>query len=403
MNLPFKLFCRVYQFCYHLALPVLPYREPERLKSLSHIPAVLQETGIRSVLLITDETLAASAACQSLQKSIRDAKIHLAIYDKTCQNPTVDNVYAAKALYLQQGCQALIAYGGGSPMDCAKAVGALVVYPKKTLPQLQGQLKVLRSLPPLFAVPTTAGTGSEVTLAAILTDRETHRKYAMMSFPLIPHYAVLDPKVTLTLPRHLTATTGMDALTHAVEAYIGRSTSAETRRLSLEAVELVFTHIRTAYLEPENEQARAGMLNAAYKAALAFSKSYVGYVHAVAHSLGGRYNTPHGLANAVLLPIVLKEYGACVYKKLHTLAVAAGVAAPEDSHKAGAEAFIAAIEALNAEMGIPATLPGIRREDIPELARHAAKEANPLYPVPKLMNRSQLEIFYEKVADWSQS
>ncbi len=399
MNVFFKAFCRAYQFCFHMALPILPYREPELLRSICSISGVLKSNNITSVLLVTDETLAGTEMCRRLQENIRAAGINLAVYDKTKPNPTVDNVNEAKALYEKEGCGALIAYGGGSAMDCAKAAGALVVYPKKSVKQLQGQLKVWRKLPPLFAVPTTAGTGSEVTLAALITDTENHSKHAMMSFPLIPRYAVLDPEITYTLPRQLTATTGMDALTHAVEAYIGRSTSRETRRLATEAVRLIFANIETAYNEPTNRAARENMLTAAYKAGIAFSKSYVGYVHAVAHSLGGRYNVPHGLANSVLLPIVLKKYGESVYTKLYELALAAGVADGSDGEKIGAEKLIRAIEELNARLNIPAALTGIKREDIPFLAKHAAKEANPLYPVPKLMDRRELAVFYKLAAD----
>lgn len=323
------------------------------------------------------------------------------IYDKTQPNPTVDNVEEALKLYHKNGCDTLIGIGGGSAMDCAKAAGARVAYPKKSVGKMGGILRVLRKLPTLIAIPTTAGTGSETTLAAVITDSKTHHKYALMSFPLIPHYAVLDAKLTYSLPPHLTSTTGMDALTHAVEAYIGRSTTRETRRLALEATKLVFDNVEKAYTDGQSHSARENMLHAAYKAGIAFSKSYVGYIHAVAHSLGGKYGTPHGLANAVILPYVLESYGKCVYKKLHRLGVAAGVSAESDSHEMGAKKFIAAIKELNAKMNIPETLTGIKREDIAEMARHAEREANPLYPVPKLMTRKELESFYYQIADWS--
>ena len=286
-------------------------------------------------------------------------------------------------------------------MDCAKAVGARVAYPKKTVGQMKGVLRILRKLPTLIAIPTTAGTGSEVTLAAIITDSEKQHKYALMSFPLIPHYAVLDAKITYSLPPHLTSTTGMDALTHAVEAYIGRSTTRETRALAIDATKLIFENIEEAYTDGQNHKARENMLFAAYKAGVAFSKSYVGYIHAVAHSLGGQYGTPHGLANAVIMPYVLEAYGECAYKKLHTLGIAAGVCDENDSHKDGAEKFIAAIKQLNEKMGIPQKISGIKKEDISIMAKHAAKEGNPLYPVPKLMTSRELEEFYYKIADWS--
>lgn len=252
----------------------------------------------------------------------------------------------------------------------------------------------------LIAIPTTAGTGSEVTITAVITDTEKKHKYTMNNFTMIPAYAVLDPEVTYTLPPHLTATTGMDALTHVVEAYIGGSTSKETRKLSLEVTKLVFENLKNAYNDGKNRKARENMLLAAYKAGIAFSKSYVGYIHAVAHSLGGQYNIPHGLANAVLMPIVLEEYGKAAHKKLHQLGIAAGVASENDTHEDGATKFIEAIRDLNKKMNIPESLAGIQKEDIPQMAKHAAQEANPLYPVPKLMNAKELEPFYIKVADW---
>ena len=403
MNIASKAFCRVFQTAFHLALPILPYREPKIYPDITGIGPLLHEKGISAVLLVTDPGLRSGGCTAALEAHLQEQGIRCAVYDKTCPNPTVRNVEEARALYVAQGCQGLIAFGGGSSMDCAKAVGARVVYPKRSLNQLKGLLRVWRKLPLLIAVPTTAGTGSEVTVTAVITDGEKKHKYTMNNFTFIPPYAVLDPKVTFTMPPSITATTGMDTLTHAVEAYIGRSTSRETRALALESTHLVFANLETAYREPTNIEARTNMLHAAYKAGVAFSKSYVGYIHAVAHSLGGQYNIAHGLANAVLMPKVLEAYGAPAYKKLHELGVAAGVCSQHDSHRIGAEKFIRAIRELNRRLGIPETLPGIRKEDIPLMARHAAWEANPLYPVPVLMSAGELEQFYYKVADWSQS
>ena len=399
MNIAYKAFCRTVQLAFRMALPILPYREPRLYNRLDDIAGVLESREIRSVLLVTDPFLRQSGCTARLDQLLQRGDIRCAVYDKTNANPTVKNVEEARSLYITQQCECIIAFGGGSSMDCAKAVGARVVFPNKSVNQLKGLLKVWKKLPTLIAIPTTAGTGSEVTVTAVITDSETKHKYTMNNFTMIPRFAVLDPEVTVTLPKGLTATTGMDALTHAVEAYIGRSTTKETRALALETVRLIFGNIEKAYENGENRDARKNMLQAAYKAGLAFTKSYVGYIHAVAHSLGGQYNIPHGLANAVLMPIVLEAYGPAVYKKLHRLGVAAGVAKPEDTPEEGAKKFIAAIRRLNRRMGIPETLTGIEKKDIPAMARHAAKEANPLYPVPVLMNAGALEQFYYKVAD----
>ena len=282
----------------------------------------------------------------------------------------------------------------GSCGERQKASGARTVKPKQSLAQMKGILKVHKKLPLLMAVPTTAGTGSETTLAAVITDAETRHKYAINDFPLIPRYAVLDPKVTLSLPPFVTATTGMDALTHAVEAYIGNSTTHGTRKDALLAVKLIFENIDTAYTNGSDIDARRNMLHASYYAGCAFTKSYVGYVHAVAHSLGGEYNVPHGYANAVLLPYVLQEYGESIHKKLSKLAVAAGICTKETPCEQAANAFIDEIKSMKQRFGIGNTIPQIREEDIPKLAHYADKEANPLYPVPVLMDAEELETFY---------
>jgi len=331
-----------------------------------------------------------------LEHLLETNKIKCVVYDDTCPNPTVNNVEAARELYVKEQCEGLIAFGGGSSMDCAKAVGARIDYPSKTVGQMKGLLKVMKKIPTLIAVPTTAGTGSEVTVTSVITDSEIKHKYTLNSFPLIPAYAVLDPEVTLTLPPHLTATTGMDALTHAVEAYIGGSTTKETRAYALEAVKLIFENLETAYADGKNEVARRNMLRAAYIAGIAFSKSYVGYIHAVAHTLGGQYNIPHGLANAVLMPMVLDEYGESVYVKLHQLAMAAGISKETDLVADSAKKFIQAIRDMNARMNIPTGFTNIEETDIPMMAKHADAEANPLYPVPLLMDAKEMEKLYYK-------
>lgn len=394
-------FCRVFQFCLKIAHPFLPYREPEILNSTSELKNIFIKEKIKSLLIVTDKGITNAGLTNPLVKVLNENEINFIIYDKTQPNPTVNNVEDALKIYKENDCNALIAIGGGSSIDCAKVLGARVAYPKKSIGQMKGILRVCRHLPTLIAIPTTAGTGSEVTLAAIVTDAEKQHKYALMSFPLIPHYAVLDPVFTYSLPPHLTATTGMDALTHAVESYIGRSATKETKKLSLEAVKLVFENVETAYKYGTNHIARENMLHAAYKAGVSFSKSYVGYIHAVAHSLGGQYGTPHGLANAVIMPYVLKSYGKTVHKKLYQLGLYAGICTENDDEKTGAEKFIKAIETLNKNMGIPTKITGIKKEDISIMARHAEKEANPLYPVPKLMTKKELENFYYKIADWS--
>lgn len=400
MNIVNKIYCRIYQGVFRLAMPFLPYREPEKFESTDDIAPLLKKLNIDSVLLITDSFLRNSGITKNLEENLAENNINVTVFDKTNPNPTTKNVYEAKEMYLNNGCKGLIAFGGGSSIDCAKAVGGLIVYPNKKMKDIKGLLKIWRKLPTLIAIPTTAGTGSEVTVTSVITNPEKKHKYTINSFPLIPHYAVLDAKVTYTLPKSITATTGMDALVHAVEAYIGNSTTKETRRLALEATELIFKNIEIAYNEPENYTARSNMLIAAHKAGIAFSKSYVGYIHAIAHSLGGQYNVPHGLANSVIMPYVLDIYGEKIHKKLYQLGIAAGVASENDGTEAGAKKFIKALKELNKRLEIPEKIVGIKREDIPLMAKHAHKEANPLYPVPLLMNDHELKDIYFKIAEW---
>lgn len=396
MNILKKLWCRTYQTAFRMVIPILPYRQPELYDSLDSMADIVRSRGISRILIVTDQGLVRAGICRMVQEKLEAAGIAYAIYDDTVPNPTIQNVEEARQLYLDSQSQAIIALGGGSAMDCAKAAACRIARPRTPVRYMKGILKVWVRLPLLIAVPTTAGTGSETTLAAVITDPEKHHKYAIMDFPLIPRIAVLDYRVTTGLPPHITSTTGMDALVHAVEAFIGRSTTAYTRRMAIEAVQLIHENLLRAYHDGQDAEARRQMLRAAYCAGAAFSQSYVGYVHSVAHSLGGMYGTPHGLANAVLLPIVLKQYGKAAHRRLALLARASGVVREVKSEKLTAEDFINWVEAMNREMQIPSHLDGIRREDIPAMATYAEKEGNPLYPVPVLWTRRELEEIYVK-------
>lgn len=399
MNLLKKAYCRTFQTVFKTALPFLPYRTPEVVGSVNKLPAIIKAQNCRNVLIITDAGITKLGLTNRLEKALSDNDLSYTIYDKTVANPTTANVAEALELYYEHDCDSIIGFGGGSSMDCAKAAGARAAKPGQSLAKMKGILKVHKKLPLLIAIPTTAGTGSETTLAAVITDAETRHKYAINDFPLIPRYAVLDPKITLSLPPFITATTGMDALTHAVEAFIGNSTTYGTRKNALMAVKLIFENIDIVYNDGTNVDARRNMLHASYYAGCAFTKSYVGYVHAVAHSLGGEYNVPHGLANAILLPHVLEEYGETIHRKLHKLSVAAGIADKDTPCEQAAKAFIDEIKAMKRRFGIGNTVKEIKEEDIPKLSHYADKEANPLYPVPVLMDSKQLEKFYYMLMD----
>ncbi len=400
MNCVKKAYCRVYQNVFKIVLPFMPFRKPKLITGVENLTLLLKKKKVKSVLIITDSAIRGFGITKPLEDLLAQNGIKCSVYDKTVANPTDTNVEEARQMYLENHCQVIIGFGGGSSMDCAKATGARIARPNKSVAKMEGLLKVCRKLPPLVAIPTTAGTGSETTVAAVITNEKTRHKYPINDFCLIPKYAVMDAKSTLSLPKHITAETGMDALTHAVEAFIGNSTTPETEKDAINAVKLIFKYIFIAYEHGDNLKARHNMLKAAYMAGNAFTRSYVGYVHAVAHTLGGKYNVPHGLANAVLLPFVLEAYGESAHKKLHRLAIEIGISTPAESDKVGAQKFINAVKDMKKRLNIPDTIKGIQEEDIPELAASADHEGNPLYPVPKLMDKYELMQFYYDVMEY---
>lgn len=388
-----RLYYRLYQRSLQLASYFLPWRKPLLLEgenSLTQLPELIGRKSINKVLIVTDQGISSLGLMNSFLKDLTQTGVRYIVYDKTVPNPTIDNIEEALKLFQENQCDGIVAFGGGSPMDCAKGVGTRVANPHKSISQMKGVLKVRKKLPPLFAIPTTAGTGSEVTIAAVVSDPRTREKYPVNDTALIPHYAVLDPLLTVGLPKNITSTTGLDALTHAVEAYIGRSNTKETKELCRKAVRLIFANLYTAYSQGENVKARENMLKASYYAGAAFTRAYVGYIHALAHALGGFYGVPHGLANAVILPYVLEYYGASIHGQLAELADVLAMGSPADTHAQKAAMFIKAIKELSQKMNIPQKIDNILAEDIPLLIEHAWKEATPLYPVPKLLSKNDL-------------
>ncbi len=397
MHIVHRLFCRSVQLAFRAALPILPYRQPRLLNNLSEIAPLLHQKGIRSILLVADAGVRQLGLTAALEESLLGDHIVFSIYEQRTPNPTIDDVERALSQYHLTHAKAIVVVGGGSAMDCAKVVGARVARPKKPVAKMRGLLRVMRRTPLLIAIPTTAGTGSEATLAAVITDAKTHHKYPINDFSLIPDYAVLDASLTLCLPPQITATTGMDALTHAIESYIGRSTNKFTRAMAEDAVVRIVKYLRAAYDDGSSVEARRQLLRASYCAGVAFTRSYVGYVHGIAHSLGGQYGIAHGLANAVILPHMLRHYGASIADKLAILARKASLVPPGTGEEEAAERLISWIEEMNHDFGIPKGIPQIREEDIPQMARHASRECNPLYPVPVLMNRQELEAIYHEL------
>lgn len=397
MNFVKKFYCRAFQFGFRLVMPFMPYRVPVQMDDLSEIAGLLKDNKITSILLVVDANVRKLGLTADFEENLRTNNIVFGVYEQSTPNPTIDNVENARGVYLENKAGAIVAIGGGSAMDCAKVAGARIACPNKPVRKMKGVMRILKKTPLFIAVPTTAGTGSEVTLAAVITDSTTHHKYPINDFNLIPDYAVLDPKLTLGLPPQVTSTTGLDALTHAVEAYIGGSTTKFTREMSVEAVRNIKDSLETAVKNGSDEDARRKMLRAAYCAGASFTRSYVGYVHGVAHSLGGQYGIAHGLANAVILPVFLRIYGESCTKKLSDLAVKSGVVQAGLGVKESAEQFISWIEGMNEKFNLQKGFEQIREEDIPLMAKNADKESNPLYPVPMLMDEKELAEVYKKL------
>lgn len=382
-----KLFYRTFQAGADVAVNFLDWKEPELhigSGEFKELPNTILKKDIQTLLIVTDKGIQEEALLDYFTKKLNELGVHFEIFDRVKPNPTTAIAEEIAIHYNKIGGEALIGVGGGSVLDAVKAAGIVITQPAKPLRKFKGFLTVKKETPYTITVPTTAGTGSEATLAAVISSPEGHDKYAIMDSALFPDLAVLDSNLTKSLPPSLVAGTGMDALTHAIEAYIGHSNTKLTEKYSRKAVQFISENIEQAYEKNEAEQIRENMLKASYYAGRAFTRAYVGNVHAISHALTAWYDVPHGRTNATVLPIVLRMYGASVHTPLAELAEVAGIGDALKSEKNKAEAFITWIENLNQRLGIESHLPEIKEEDLDAMADHAESEANPLYPVPKI-------------------
>lgn len=411
MNVFTKIGYRIFQKSMWVVMWFLPWKQNKGILSgpgsIKQLPKwIKQKEGSKSALIVTDGGLYKLGIADPIKQAFEDEGIKAVVYHDVVPNPTLDNIEEGYKMYKDNDCDLIVALGGGSPMDCAKGIGARVMLPKKSIPQFKGPMMITLSkpfgkLPPIVAIPTTSGTGSEATLAAVISNPETHEKYPVNDTKIIPRYIVMDPELTIGLPPHITSTTGMDALTHAVEGYIGGENTPQTKRDSIEAVQLIHKYLKVAYDNGTDLEARNKMQYASYIAGRAFTRSYVGYVHAVAHTLGGHYGVPHGLANAVILPYVLEAYGKSAHKKLAKLADCIGLQGANNAEKANA--FIAWIREMNASMNIPDKIRAkdgstlIKEEDLDDCIAKALHEANPLYPCPAIWGKKEIEAIFRKI------
>ena len=402
MEMPYcleVLWCRTFQGVLKFGNYFMGYRMPKYLEGPGknkELGAFLKEKGINDVLVVTGSGMVRRGQVQPMLDGFEANGIRYALQTYSTTDPSSDDVELGYKTYREHGCKSIVALGGGSRIDCAKGIAAKAVHPKKSVAQLQGLLKVHWPIPPFVAIPTTAGAGSETTVAAVITDSKTHRKAAINDPFLIPKYAVLDPELTVGLPPHTTATTGMDALAHAVEAYTNKTYNTKLEnRLAKEAVKLIHDNILVAFEDGANLEARQNMQRGAFYAGRAFTRGCVGYVHAIGHTLGGLYGVAHGLAMAVLLPHVMKEFGASAHKRLAELADVCGIDGANEAEKANA--FIRWMEETNTKMGLPDKFDVIQDKDIDQMITWAKKEANPLYPVPVVWARKDFRRLIESI------
>ena len=382
-----------------VATRLLPIPQPTLLVgpgASARLGQAIGAFGHRKILVVTDGVIAGLGLMKPTLDALQAGGTAVLVYDEITPDAPIPQIEKGIDLYRRKGCDAILAFGGGSVMDAAKTIG-LAAANNKHPRKLVGYFKGLHGPAPLYAVPTTAGTGSEVTVAAVISDPEHERKLVIADTRIVPQMAALDPLLMVGLPPAVTAATGMDALTHAVEAYLGEWSTEFTDRMALSAVAMIFANLPRACERGDDLEAREQMALASTYAGMAFTRANVGNVHAIAHQLGGKYHTPHGLANAIMLPHVLRFSAGATGDRLATLALRAKVGRIGDSSEVLARKFLDGVDALGRTVGIPQTLEALREADIPALARAACREADGNYPVPRVMLQADCEALLRKV------
>lgn len=373
-------------------LRLLPRNAPMVFKGPGSANTLCEQAsllGLKKVLVVTDDFLGASGILDGIKQTLTATGVEFSVFDGVRPDPAFDQVQAGEAQLRSERCEAVIGVGGGSVLDAAKMIALLHTNPGE-LAQFDGIQKSKNPPLPLFAIPTTAGTGSEITLAAVISDPLTHGKVPVIDSKMIPGYVALDAELMKGMPPSITAATGMDALTHAVESYLSRASTAATELQARAAVRLIFGHFTRAWHDGEDLQARDAMATAAFYAGAAFGKTSLGYVHGIAHQLGRVCHTPHGNANAMVLPEVLAAYGSCVHGRLAELAKLTGIGAEGDDDASLARQFIQAIVDMRAEMDLPLKPEGLPADEVSGIVEAAIKETGELYPVPRYLSETEI-------------
>ena len=393
------LIFKIYQFILKWATKVLTFRTPELFSGPGSSLVLCEhiaKTGVKNLLIVTDGMLVKIGLLKPMQEKLTQLGVRYVVYDGVMPNPTIEQIETGLTMLKKEGCTAILAIGGGSSIDAAKVIAARAKNPHKIV-HMAGLMRVFFTPMPLYAVPTTAGTGSEVTIAAVVSDPSTTRKFAIMDPKLVPIGAALDGALMAGLPPPITSATGMDALTHAVEAYISRNCTPMTDAEALEATRLIMQNLPEAVKNGSNVQARQNMALASFKAGVAFTTAGVGYVHAIAHNFGAYYHVPHGLANAIILPRVLDFSKPECTARLAKLAEVSGLKTGNESDAQLADIFIAKVRALNKDFGIPTQVDKLKESDIPAITDKALSEAHWTYAVPRYMDKPECENFIRQM------
>lgn len=395
---PFKkAVCRIFQKTMKFFQNFISFPIPETIEkenAVFEIPGILKRRNLSHPLFLCGNHAYALLKEKGLFQKIEEDGLKYDVFTEIKPDPQVSQIDDVYAIYQKQGCDSLVAIGGGSIIDATKALGIRIAYPKTSLKKFRGFLKVHKKIPFFIAVPTTAGTGSEATVCAVITDGED--KFAINDPHLIPEVCMLEESLLSTLPPMVIANTGMDAFTHAIEAFLGHSNTKMTKEYALSSMKAIHENLISFFHNPSDQEARKAMLKASYEAGISFTRAYVGYVHALAHAIGGCYHVPHGYAIAILLPYVLEAYGSSIYKDMSTIYDSLDLG-KESSNEKKAKAVIQWVKDTNAVLGIPSSFQGlIDKEKYNELAKHADKEANPFYPVPKELDSKELRVILVK-------
>lgn len=405
----FKSFSyRVYQYVLLHFMHLVKYQNKviSGKGTVYYIPNILKKQDIKKVLVITGPHIVRSAMFKNIISSFKNKGLICTIFYGTGSETDIKSAEAARSLYIKESCNAIVAIGGGSVTDCAKAAACGIAKQKKSIRSLCGYEKVRKLIPVIVAVPTTAGTGAETTACAVIKDVNGDKKI-IADTKICPKYAILDPLMTENLPRDLIAYTGMDALTHATESYINKYSSKGSRKDAETAIFLIIENITNVYYGNGGIVSRQDMLEASYLAGRAFMRTSVGYVHAISHAIGGKYNLPHGMVVAIVLPYVLEWYGSGIDKKLARLSDISGISKNGMSGKQKAQTYINFVKILNQRFSINANFykslkkaskgHKTSKNDILSMAKSAIAEANPYYPVPKIMSLKECKHLVQKI------